>query len=86
MKGTISVPVVFTIILLAGNNTRSANPDSSCLKEESKDDKSELKNTKKDEQESKSQISNGVCLKTEGGVEISKAFLSYEGGDICSLT
>lgn len=88
MKQRIFASLAFAIILSACNNTvPSADPSVLSSKTESKNEKDDEEkkkdaNTKDDKEESKTQLLNDISLDTKGSVEVYRAFLSFESGDL----
>lgn len=88
MKQRIWASLAFAVILSACNNTvPSADPSVLSSKTESKGEKNggknkEDDNSKDDREESKTQVLNDISVDTKGSVEVYRAFLAFESGDL----
>jgi hypothetical protein len=86
MKQMIWASLAFTVIFSACNNTvPSADPGVLSSKSEHKSGKDDEKNNdenSKEKSKNKIQLLNDISIETKGSVEVYRAFLSFESGDL----
>lgn len=87
MKQRIWASLAFAIILCSCNNTvPSADPNvlssKSGNKNHKKDERNKEDNAKDDGNGNKTQLLNDISIETKGSVEVYRAFLSFESGDL----
>lgn len=81
MKKIIWAPFALAMVVSACNNTVStADPNFSASKKEKKEEKED--DVKDEKEETKTQVLNDISIETEGSVEVYRAFLSYQSGDL----
>ena len=79
MKKIIPASLFLTVILSACNNTVATSDYGLSSKKETKDEKSD-KEVKEDK--AQTQVLNDISIETEGSVEVYRAYLAYESGDL----
>lgn len=83
MKRFIGAYLALTVALSACNNTVAISDHDLSSKKETKNDN---KNIREDEKGSKeeniTQVLNDISIEAEGGVDVYRAFLSYENGNL----